>query len=101
MLDLVAGILILGGLLLYVAGTVGLLRLPDIFSRLHALTKADNLGLGLLVTGLAIQSRDPLTAAKLLLVWLLVLAASAAGSYLIAQYARRSGEQHREKAPPA
>jgi multicomponent Na+:H+ antiporter subunit G len=101
MLDLVAGILILGGLLFYVAGTVGLLRLPDIFSRLHALTKADNLGLGLLVTGLAIQSRDPLTAAKLLLVWLLVLAASAAGSYLIAQYARRSSEQVRQEAPPA
>ena len=101
MLDLVAGMMILGGLLFYVAGTVGLLRLPDIFSRLHALTKADNLGLGLLVTGLAIQSRDPLTAAKLLLVWLLVLAASAAGSYLIAQYARRSSEQVRQEAPPA
>ena len=101
MLDLVAGILILGGLLFYVAGTVGLLRLPDIFSRLHALTKADNLGLGLLVTGLAIQSRDPLTAAKLLLVWFLVLAASAAGSYLIAQYARRSSERARQEAPPA
>ena len=101
MLDIIAGVLILGGVMFYVAGTVGLLRLPDIFTRLHALTKADNLGLGLLVTGLAIQSRDPLTAVKLLLVWLLVLAASAAGSYLIAQYARRSSEQDQEEAPPA
>lgn len=101
MLDVIAGVLILGGVMFYVAGTAGLLRLPDIFSRLHALTKADNLGLGLLVTGLAIQSRDPLTAAKLFLVWLLVLAASAAGSYLIAQYARRGSERNREEAPPA
>jgi multicomponent Na+:H+ antiporter subunit G len=101
MLDLAAGLFILGGLAFFVAGTAGLLRLPDIFSRLHALTKADNLGLGLLVTGLAIQGRDPLTAAKLLLVWLLVLAASAAGSYLIAQYARRGGEQDSNEAPPS
>lgn len=99
MLDVIAGVLILSGLVFFVAGTVGLLRLPDIFSRLHALTKADNLGLGLLVAGLAVQASDPLTAAKLLLVWLLVLAASAAGSYLIAQYARRSSEQGREEAP--
>lgn len=99
MLDVIAGVLILGGVMFYVAGTVGLLRLPDIFSRLHALTKADNLGLGLLVTGLAIQAGDPLTAAKMLLVWLLVLAAGAAGSYLIAQYARRSGKPDSDEAP--
>ena len=94
MLDAIAGVLILAGLVFFVAGTVGLIRLPDIFSRLHALTKADNLGLGLLVAGLALQAPDPLTAAKLLLVWLLVLAASAAGSYLIAQYARRRDDRH-------
>ena len=36
-------------LVFYLAGSVGLLRLPDLYSRLHALTKADNLGLGLLL----------------------------------------------------
>lgn len=39
------------GCFFYLAGTVGLLRLPDVFTRLHALTKADNLGLGLIVLG--------------------------------------------------
>jgi multicomponent Na+:H+ antiporter subunit G len=83
-------LLIYGGIGFYIAGTVGLLRLPDLYSRLHALTKADNLGLGLLVAGLLLRSDDLLTASKLLLVWVLVLTASAAGSQLIAQFARRS-----------
>jgi multicomponent Na+:H+ antiporter subunit G len=89
MLDAFATVLILGGVAFYLAGTLGLLRLPDLYTRLHALTKADNLGLGLLALGLGLQAGELLTGLKLLLVWLLVLAASATGSHLIAQYARR------------
>ena len=48
--------LILGGMFFFVAGTVGLFRYPDFFTRLHALTKADNLGLGLVIAGLAVQA---------------------------------------------
>ncbi len=92
MLDWLSSALILGGVAFYIAGTVGLLRLPDLFCRLHALTKADNLGLGLVVLGLALAAGDLLSALKLLLIWLLVLAASAAGSQLIVQYARRSAK---------
>ena len=44
------------GALFFLAGTVGLLRFPDSLSRLHALTKADNLGLGLVVLGLLPQA---------------------------------------------
>ena len=51
MTDVVAGVLILSGLFFFVAGSIGLLRFPDLYSRLHALTKADNVGLGLLVAG--------------------------------------------------
>lgn len=90
MLEGLSTLLILGGLGFFVAGTVGLLRLPDLYCRLHALTKADNLGLGLLVLGLILRVDHPLTVLKLLLIWLLVLAASAAGSQLIAQFARRA-----------
>lgn len=89
MSEALSAFLILAGLVFYLAGTVGLLRLPDIYSRLHALTKADNLGLGLLTAGLLLQAGDLRTGLKLVLIWLLVLAASAAGSHLIAQYARR------------
>jgi multicomponent Na+:H+ antiporter subunit G len=89
MTDILASVLILAGLVFYLAGSIGLLRLPDLYSRLHALTKADNLGLGLLAAGLAIHTQDLLTAIKLLLIWLAVLAASAASSHLIARHARR------------
>jgi len=83
---------IVGGGFFYLAGTVGLLRFPDAYTRLHALTKADNLGLALVVIGLLPQMSGPLAAAKLVLVWLLVLLSSAAVSQLIARSARRQGD---------
>jgi multicomponent Na+:H+ antiporter subunit G len=79
-------LVILGGAF-YLAGTVGLLRFPDLFTRLHALTKADNLGLGLLCFGLAWQANSLTVALKLLLIWLLALLASAVSCHLIARYA--------------
>lgn len=77
------------GLFFYLAGTVGLLRFPDAYTRLHALTKADNLGLALVVIGLLPQMDSVLAAAKLVLVWLLVLLSGAVVSQLIARAARR------------
>jgi multicomponent Na+:H+ antiporter subunit G len=88
-INTLSSILILAGVFFYLAGSIGLLRLPDIYSRLHALTKADNLGLGLLVAGLALHSQDVLMMLKLLLIWLAVLAASAASAHLIARQSRR------------
>jgi multicomponent Na+:H+ antiporter subunit G len=79
-------LVILGGVF-YLAGTVGLLRFPDLLTRLHALTKADNLGLGLLCLGLAWQANSLAVALKLLLIWLLALMASAVSCHLIARYA--------------
>ena len=61
------------GVIFFLAGMVALLRFPDLFTRLHALTKVDNLGLGLVSIGLALQSSSLSVALKLLLIWLLVL----------------------------
>ena len=80
---------IAAGAFFFLAGTVGLLRFPDAYTRLHALTKADNLGLALVVIGLLPQTASVLAAAKLVLVWLLVLLSSAVVSQLIARAARR------------
>ena len=79
---------IAAGAFFFLAGTVGLLRFPDAYTRLHALTKADNLGLALVVIGLLPQMGSLLAAAKLVLVWLLVLLSSAVVSQLIARAAR-------------
>lgn len=73
------------GAAFFLAGTLGLLRFPDVHSRLHALTKADNVGLGLVVAALVVHGGSPQTAAKLALVWLLALLASAGASYAIAE----------------
>lgn len=75
------------GLIFFVAGTIGLVRLPDPVSRLHALTKADNVGLFMVVLGLLPYAPNGFHAAKLILVWLLVLAAGATGAHLIAKRA--------------
>jgi len=93
MIEIMSSLLIVSGLGFYLAGSIGLLRLPDLYSRLHALTKADNLGLGLLTGGLALYTQDLLIALKLVLIWLAVLAASAASAHLIAQHARRRETQ--------
>ena len=81
------------GVFFFLAGTVGLLRFPDALTRLHALTKADNLGLGLVVFGLLPQMNDVLSAAKLIVVWLLVLVGGAVVSQRIARLARQTDER--------
>ncbi|MTW21871.1 cation:proton antiporter [Allochromatium palmeri] len=81
---------ILAGAFFFIAGTVGLMRLPDRLSRLHALTKADNVGLGLLTLGLLLEAPGLLIGLKLVLIWLFVLVASATGAHLIAKRALRA-----------
>jgi len=66
-------------------------RFPDVYTRLHALAKADNLGLGFVLAGLALQADSLAAALKLLLIWPLALAASAAVSYAIAHRADALG----------
>jgi multicomponent Na+:H+ antiporter subunit G len=91
-LDAVASVLLLSGCAFFVAGTVGLLRFPDLPSRLHALTKADNLGLGLVLAGVAVHLADAAVAAKLAVTWGLALIAAATGSQLLARRALRDGD---------
>ena len=92
MLDLVAISLIGLGAVFFFAGTVGLLRFPDIFCRLHALTKADGLGLALVALGVALLSGSLADGFRIGLIWFFVAVASATCSHLIARYARASGE---------
>lgn len=91
MIDLLGSALVIAGALFFLAGTVGLLRFPDIYSRLHALAKADNLGLGCVLVGLALQADSLAVALKLLLIWPLVLAASASVGFAIARRAHQLG----------
>jgi multicomponent Na+:H+ antiporter subunit G len=91
LLDLFTAVCLLTGAVFFLAGVVGLLRFPDTLSRLHALTKADNVGLGLIVIGLLPHAGSVLAALKLLLVWVLVLLAAATVGQMMARVARRAG----------
>lgn len=99
-LTLIPGVLVGLGALFFLAGTVGLLRFPDAHSRLHALTKADNLALGLVCAGIAVHAASLAVAAKLLLIWLLTMLASSISSFLIAGWAEREGSADHGSEPP-
>jgi multicomponent Na+:H+ antiporter subunit G len=86
MIDLFTMLAVSCGAMLFLAGTVGLLRFPDSLTRLHALTKVDNLGLGLVALGLMPQWGF-LAAAKLLAVWLLVQLSGAIVTQILAHSA--------------
>jgi len=83
-MNAIALVLCFVGALFFFAGTVGLLRFPDTFCRLHALTKADNLGLGMIAAGLALASGSWLVAGKLGLIWLVTMLGGTTNCYLLA-----------------
>lgn len=93
-LDVMTIVAVSAGAFFFLAGTVGLLRFPDTLTRLHALTKADNVGLGLVVLGLIPQSGSLRDGLKLITIWLIGLLAGATVSQLIARAARQ-GEPDR------
>jgi len=84
-LELWTVVAVVVGAFFFFAGTVGLLRFPDSLTRLHALTKADNLGLGLVVLGLLPQVDSVSAGLKLVCIWLLVLLSGATAGQLIAR----------------
>lgn len=94
MADLATFLLTGAGLAFFLAGTVGLIRFPDSFSRLHALTKADNLGLGLIAFGMAFQAENWAQVASLALIWALALLAAGTVSQLVARSALADRDGH-------
>lgn len=92
LLNTVTIVLVSAGVLFFLAGAVGMLRFPDSVTRLHALTKADNLGLGLIMLGLLPQVAWPFGALKLVAIWALVLLASATATQLVGRVAMDEAE---------
>ncbi len=95
-LDLFTVVAVVAGAFFFLAGTVGLLRFPDSLSRMHALTKADNLGLGLIVLGLLPQASSLLGVLKLVAIWGLVQLSGATVAQVVASAIRR-----RRQDPPS
>lgn len=68
LVDLLSWVLLLAGSLLVITGGIGLIRLPEFFTRLHAASIPDTMGAGLIVFGLTLQSGFSQASVKLILI---------------------------------
>lgn len=93
LLSIVSWLSLGAGLLFFVSGALGLLRFPDLFSRLHAVTKADTTGFGLITLGLVCRVESGQEALLLILIWFLVMASGATNCQLLARYGE-TGHPH-------
>jgi multicomponent Na+:H+ antiporter subunit G len=91
--DVITLALLLIGVFFFIVGTVGLLRLPDVFTRLHATTKSDTLGAVSVLTGLALYSGEFFTGAKMFLMIVFIFLANPTAAHAIAKAAYLSGER--------
>lgn len=90
-LDIVSGALLAAGCFFIIVGNIGLLRMPDMFTRMHAASLIDTLGAGLFIAGLMIQGGMTLITVKLLLMLVFVFFASPTASYALANAAMSQG----------
>lgn len=91
LLDWTSGISLLVGGLFCLVGGIGLLRMPDFYTRMHAASVTETLGVGLVLSGLMLQAGLTLVAAKLLMVGLLVFFVSPTASHALARAALLRG----------
>lgn len=96
--DVLVVILLVVGGVFFTAGTIGIIRFPDVRSQLHALTKADNLGLGLIFAGIALHLASWSVAVMLLLTWLLALMSASLAARVLAEQENESRPRGRDTA---
>ncbi len=86
-IDVLSWISILTGLFFMVVGTIGILRMPDVFTRLHAAGMTDTMGAGLLLIGLSFQAGLTLITVRLMMIWAFLLFTSPIGTHALARAA--------------
>jgi multicomponent Na+:H+ antiporter subunit G len=93
-------IFLIVGTIFFFIGTIGVLRFFDLYTRLHALSKIDNIGLGFVAIGSMCHADSLFIALKLLLIWVLVLLSSATISYILSSHSNMTGETPLKKDTP-
>jgi len=91
-LDVVAGFLLIGGSLLALVAGLGIVRFPDLLSRMHAATKPQVLGLMLLMLGLGIELRSVTAGVTLLLVVAFQLVTGPISAHMLSRAGYRTGK---------
>lgn len=95
-LDAVAALCLVVGSLMSLAAAAGLLRFPDLLSRMHAGTKPQVLGLLLMLTAVGIESGEPRMIPLLILAWLFMLMTVPVSAHMVGRAAYRSKHLHEE-----
>ena len=90
-IDVVSWACLVGGGLFCIVGAVGLLRMPDFYTRMHAASVVETLGAGLILLGLLLQAGFTLVAAKLAVLGLLIFFASPTATHALARAALERG----------
>lgn len=99
MADAIAAVLLVVGLAFVLLGAVGVLRLPDFYSRLHATSKVDTLGLALMASGIAVQTGWTLPTLKILLIVPFVAFVNSTAAHALGRAAYRSGLEFWTRGP--
>ena len=89
--DILSWIFLVAGGAFCIIGMIGIIRLPDMFARLHGASVADTLGAGFIIIGLVLQADSPLVAAKLIIIMGLILLTSPVATHALAQAALHAG----------
>jgi multicomponent Na+:H+ antiporter subunit G len=89
--NIISMVFIFTGLFFIVAGTVGLIRFPDFYSRMHATGKCDTLGVGLMIIGLIIYNGLNFISVKLLFLVIFIFVANPVATHAIARAAYKVG----------
>lgn len=84
---IISGAFLAGGLFFFLVGTIGLIRLPDVYTRMHATTKSDTLGAGLMIMAAVLVFGWDAAAIKLLLVLLFIWLTNPTAAHIIAKAA--------------
>lgn len=83
MIDIIAALLLVGGTIFMLGAAVGLLRLPDLYTRMHAVTKAGTLGVGLMLLSATVTFGDVSVTARALLALVFVLLTAPVSAHMI------------------
>ncbi len=90
-LSLLGDVLLAVGLFFILAGALGVLRLPDFYTRLHGMGKCDTLGVGLMVAGLALQQTALHHSLEMILIIVFVGLANPTATHALGRAALKSG----------
>ena len=90
-LEIVSSVLVIAGAIFAVIGGIGIVRLPDFFSRIHGAGVTDTLGAGLILTGLMFLSTEWTVTVKLIAILALLWITSPTATHALANAALETG----------